>query len=87
MAGVLSQVWRHQQLYPILPDQLIVGDVPPSANVGIDRYLSSGTGSRGEANQLHGGPPAFLLDMLHGFIADSYLHCTNLSKLLAFFTA
>jgi hypothetical protein len=74
VAQVLCQVRRHQQLYSILPEQFISRGVPTSANVGINRYLSGGAGSRGEANQFYGGPPALLLDVFQGFIADSYLH-------------
>ena len=47
MTGVLCQVWRNQQLYAILPDYLIPGSIAPPGHVGIDRYLSSGTGSSG----------------------------------------
>jgi hypothetical protein len=80
VAQVLCQLRRYQQLYSILPDCLIFRDIPPPANVGINRYLNGGTGSRGEANQVYGGPPTFLLDMPYGFIADSYLHGLNLFR-------
>ena len=41
-----GKVWRNQEFHPILSHNLVFGNVPSPAHVGIDRYLSCGAASR-----------------------------------------
>ncbi len=70
MAG---QVGRNQQLQAILAYHMIFGSVP-SSDVGIDRYLYGGAGSRGEGKEVYGGLAASFLDMLYGSVAKGQAH-------------
>ncbi len=65
MARVLGQVGGHQQFHSFLTDHLVTRGVPPPGDVGIDRYLSGGTGSRGNAHQVHRGAAALFLNVLN----------------------
>ena len=64
LAGVFGQVGGHQQLHTFLTDHLVTRGVPAPGNVGIDRYLSGGTGSRGNAHQGYRGAAALFLNVL-----------------------
>ncbi len=64
LARVLGQVGGHQQLHSFLVNHLVTRGVPAPCNVGIDRYLSGGTGSRGNADQVYRGAAALFLDVL-----------------------
>ncbi len=57
-------------------DHLVTRGVPAPGNVGIDRYLSGGTGSRGYAYQVYGGAAALFLNVLDRLFAQIYLHKT-----------
>ncbi len=74
LARVFRQVRRNQHLDTVLLDQLIAGDVSPPGNVGIDRYLSGGTRSRRDANQVYRGPPALTLNVFYRPIAECHFH-------------
>ena len=67
--SVPGQVGRKQQLHTILVYHTILGSVP-STDVGIDRYLDAGAGSRGEGKQVYGSLAAFFLDVFDGSVAQ-----------------
>ncbi len=64
LARVLGQVGGHQQLHSFLVDHLVTRGVPAPGDVGIDRYLSGGTGSRRNAHQVYRGAAALFLNVL-----------------------
>ena len=64
LARVLGQVGGHQQLHSFLMDHLVTRGVAAPGDVGIDRYLSGGTGSRGNAHQVYCGAAALFLNVL-----------------------
>ena len=67
--SVPGQVGRKQQLHAILVYHTILGSVP-STDVGIDRYLDAGAGSRGEGKQVDSGLAASFLDVFDGSVAQ-----------------
>ena len=73
---MLGQVGGHQQLHSFLTDHLVTRGVPPPGDVGIDRYLSGGTGSRGNAHQVYRSAAALFLNVLDRPLAQIYLHRT-----------
>ncbi len=73
---MLGQVGGHQQLHSFLTDHLVTRGVPAPGNVGIDRYLSGGTGSRGNAHQVYRGAAAPFLNVLDRPLAQGQLHET-----------
>jgi hypothetical protein len=74
LAGVPGQVWRDHQFQTVLSYQLVLGQVLAAFDIGIDRYLSGGTGSRGDADQVNGGPTAPFLNVFPGFFTDGNPH-------------
>ena len=64
LARVFGQIGGHQQLHSFLMDHLVPRGVPAPGYVGIDRYLSGRTGSRGNADQVYRGAAALFLDVL-----------------------
>ena len=55
-------------------DHLVTRSVTAPGDVGIDRYLSGRTGSRGNTDQVYRGAAALFLNVLDRLLAQIYLH-------------
>ena len=68
-----DEVRYYQEFEPVLLDHMVRSEVP-SANMGIDRYLSGAARSRRERYQVDCGPPTLLQDVGLCVLTHGYVH-------------